>query len=253
MPLTRPPRGTDPSCRHTARVAVAMLALGVCLTGCSNVDRAVATSAIPADYHQRHPVVLADGPRPLDVFVASGDRLDDRQRHDLASFAAEYRAEGRGRIRVMVPRGGADPAAAEATLMAVRRGLTASGVTGSIEVGTYRVADPHLASAVRLSFLQLQAGTARPCGDWPEDLGPGDPAFDLSNRSYSNLGCATQQTLAAQVDDPRDLVRPRAEEPSDVQMRTRGIQDLRGASGAPFGQDPSTSWTQSKLVPIGGQ
>ena len=253
MTLNQPARGTDLSSRRTAGAAVAMLAFSVSLTGCSNVDRAVATSAIPVDYHQRHPVVLAVRPRLLDIFVTTGDRLDDRQRHDLASFAAEYREEGRGRIRVLVPRGGADPAAAEATLMALRRGLAASGITGSIEVGIYRAVDPHLASVLRLSFLRLQAGTARPCGEWPEDLGLSDPTFDLSNRPYSNLGCATQQTLAEQVDDPRDLVRPRAEEPSDVSMRTRSIQDLRGGQNAPQGQDPSTSWTQSKLVPIGGQ
>ena len=251
MTLHRPPHGTAPSPRRAARAALALAALGGALAGCSNVDRTVATSAIPSDFHQRHPVVLADAPRSLDVFLSTGDRLDYRQRHDLEGFAAEYRAEGHGRIRVLVPRGGIDPHAADATLMAVRRGLAAAGVTGSIEVGTYRVADPHLASVLRLSFLTLQAGTAAPCGDWPEDLGVGSVAFGLENRSYYNLGCATQQTLAAQVDDPRDLVRPRAEEPGDVYMRTRSIQDLRGGLNAPLGQDPSTNWTQSKLTPIG--
>ncbi|RYC34037.1 pilus assembly protein CpaD [Lichenibacterium minor] len=247
----RPSHGTSRSPRRAAGAILAAAALGGALAGCSNVDRTVATSAIPVDYHERHPIVLADRPRSLDVFVGTGDRLDYRQRHDLETFAAEYRAQGRGRIRVLVPRGGVDPAAADATLMAVRRGLAAAGVSGAIEVGTYRVGDPRLASVLRLSFPELQAGTARPCGDWPEDLGPGDAAFDISNRPYSNLGCATQQTLAAQVDDPRDLVRPRAEEPGDVYMRTRAIQDLRGGLGAPNGQDPGTNWTQSKLTPIG--
>ena len=252
MKIHRPSDGSDPSSRHAARAALALVAVAGMLSACSsNVDRTVATSAIPSDFHQRHPVVLADAPRSLDIFVGTGHRLDYRQQHDLESFAAEYRAQGHGHIRVLVPRG-VDPAAADATLLAVRRGLAASGVTGSIEVGTYRVADPRLASALRLSFAELQAGTATPCGDWPEDLGTSSASFNLENRTYYNLGCATQQTLAAQVDDPRDLVRPRAEEPGDVSMRTRAIQDLRGASNAPQGQDPSTSWSQSKLVPIGG-
>ena len=251
MTLDRPFDGTAPSPRRAARAALVLVALGGMLSACSNVDRTVATSAIPSDWHQRHPVVLADAPRTLDIFVGSGKRLDDRQRHDLQSFAAEYRAEGHGRIRALVPRG-IDPSAADATLMAVRRGLAAAGVTGSIEVGTYRVADPHLASALHLSFPKLQAGTATPCGEWPEDLGTSSVDFNLENRTYYNLGCATQQTLAAQIDDPRDLVRPRAEEPGDVYMRTRSIQDLRGLPNAPQGKDPSTDWTQAKLVPIGG-
>lgn len=254
MTLHRPSNGITAPARRLAPTALALVALGGLLSACSSgVDRTVATSAIPTDFHQRHPVVLADAPRSLDIFVGSGNRLDERQRHDLESFAAEYRAQGRGRIRVLVPRG-VDPAAADATLMAVRRGLVAAGVTGSIEVGTYRVADPRLASALRLSFLELQAGTATPCGDWPEDLGSRSVDFGLENRTYYNLGCANQQTLAAQTADPRDLVRPRAEEPGDVYMRIRPLKDIRGdiTSATPQGQDPSTTWTQSKLVPIGG-
>ncbi|HEX4765570.1 MAG TPA: CpaD family pilus assembly lipoprotein, partial [Lichenihabitans sp.] len=109
--------------------------------------------------------------------------------------------------------------------------------------------DPALAAPVRLSFVKLQAKLASRCGEWPEDLASGSNVDGWENRSYYNLGCATQQTLTAQMDDPRDLVRPRAEDPSDVQMRTRAIGDLRG-NPVLQGTDPSTVYTQSALVPI---
>ncbi len=251
--IARPPFCKEQMLRSDLMPAVAaLLLLGLPVAGCSNVDRTVATSAIPVDYHQRHPIVLGNARQALDIFLVSdNNRLDYRQRHDVEAFSADYLANGRGRIQVQMPRGAIDGRAAEATLSAVRRALAASGVKGDIEVGSYRVADPRLASVLRLSFVKLQARVAGHCGDWPDDLGPGANTNEWENRPYYNLGCASQQTLAAQVDDPRDLVRPRAEEPGDVQMRTRAIGDLRG-NPVLNGQDPSTTFTQSKLIPIGG-
>jgi len=246
-----PDGGQRPRSRAAPAVA-ALLLLGLPIAGCSHVDRAVATSAIPADYHQRHPVALVDARQSLDIFlVGASGGLDYRQKHDLEAFSADYLAHGEGRVQILLPRGPVDGRAAESTLTVVRRALAASGVKGDIEVGSYRIADPRVASVIRLSFLKLQARVADRCGDWPDDLGPGTNTKEWENRSYYNLGCANQQTLAAQIDDPRDLVRPRAEEPGDVQMRTRAIGDLRG-NPVLNGQDPSTTFTQSKLVPIGG-
>ena len=144
-------------------------------------------------------------------------------------------------------------AAAEATLTAVRHGLAAAGVKGDIEVGSYAVAN----AAARLCAAPELRRSSRPAPPIIAAIGrtisvPGRRPNGWENRPYYNLGCATQQTFAAQVDDPRDLVKPRAEQPGDVQMRTRAIQDLRGRHRCSEGQDPSTELTQSKLTPIGG-
>ena len=233
-PVARPARA--------AGTLAVLLALALPTAACSNVDRAVATSAIPADYHQRHPVALVNARQSLDIFLLGPrSQFDYRQKHDVEAFAADYLAHGEGLVRVLVPRGPSD-AAAETTLTAVRRALAASGMKGDVEVGSYAASDPRLASVLRLSFVKLQAQAASHCGDWPDDLNSGSSLETWENRTYYNLGCATQQTLAAQMDDPRDLVRPRAEDPSDVQIRTRSLQDLRGIPGAPVGFDPSTSW-----------
>jgi pilus assembly protein CpaD len=231
---------------HSRAAALALLVLGFPVAGCSNVNRAVATSPIPPDYHLRHPVVLANSRHSLDIFlVPASDKLDARQTADVRAFAADYLANGEGRIQVQVPRGAVNPRAADATLAALRRALAASGVKGEIEVGTYQVFDPAIASALRLNFTKLQARVASRCGEWPDDLGSGSTLNTWDNRAYYNFGCATQQTLAAQVDDPRDLVRPRAESPPDVNMRTRAITGIRA------GADPSTTWKVS-VTPVGG-
>ena len=239
-----------PSPRSLTRGAAAFILLGV-LAGCSNVDRTVATSAIPVDYHQRHPVALVNARQALDIFfVGVTNRLDYRQKHDVEAFAADYLAHGEGLIRVQVPRGSVDGRAADATLAGLRHLLAASGVKGDIEVGTYQVSDARLASVLRMSFVKLQAKAATHCGDWPDDLGSGSSLDGWENRTYYNLGCASQQTLAAQIDDPRDLIRPRAEDPSDVQMRTRAIGDIRG-NPVLLGEDPSTTWSSTSLTRIG--
>ena len=56
------------------------------------------------------------------------------------------------------------------------------------------------------------AAEAGPCGLWPDDLGPSYDRKHFENRQYWNLGCATQRNLAAMVDNPADLVQPRAED-----------------------------------------
>ena len=230
-----------PSVWAGPRAALLLAALAV--AGCSNVDRTVATSAVPVDYHQRHPVALVDAPQTLDIFlIGAGQTLDYRQKHDVEAFAADFQAHGESRIRILVPNGTVAAASATATLEAVKRGLAASGVKGDVEVGYYRAAGSRIASTVRLSFVKLQAKATTRCGEWPENLGPDAGLEDWENKSYYNFGCASQQTLAAQADDPRALIRPRAEDPSDVQMRTRPIQLLRGSPDAPVSQDPTTPW-----------
>ena len=233
--------------RMTARQAriVACMIVALPLAACETVDRTIPTASVPDDYHARHPVVLANAPDYLDIFlIGASGRLDSRQARDLSVFATEYRAQGQGSIVIRVPQGGVNPTDVDRTLTAVRRALVENGVRGGIQVGTYPITDPRLASPLHLSYMKLQARVASRCGDWPDDLGSGSNVNGWQNRTYYNLGCATTQTLAAQVDDPRDLIRGRAEDPTDVQLRTRAIGQLRN------GSDPSTSWS-SNPTPIG--
>ena len=102
----------------------------------------------------------------------------------------------------------------------------------------YAAADPVLASPVRLSFQRMQAKVASACGIWPQDLGVSNPSFNLRNEPSWNLGCAVRSNIAAQTDDPVDLVRGRPEGRIDTVRRTQVIGKLRQ------GNDPSTKWNQ---------
>jgi pilus assembly protein CpaD len=205
------------------------------LAGCSSADRTV-TSSIPLDdYHNRHPILLAEAPRTLDLFPAPElHGLDHRSAMQVRDFAIEYRARGQGPITVIIPSVGQGYARAD--VGSIRAILASAGVSAPLQISTYRIVNPSLASPIRLSFLGMKAKVADRCGQWPSDLASGSTIDGWENKPYWNLGCATQSAFAAQLADPRDLVTPSADEPSDPIMRSRPITAIRK------GTDPVTNW-----------
>jgi len=224
----------------------ALPALGLCaaalsLSGClSGVQYASDNQLTATDYHERHPIVLAKSANILDLFPVGG-RIDELSAGKLKAFAERYRAFGSGEVTILTPAG--DVASAR-VIPAIRRQLYADGLRGYVAVGSYPVQDPRLASPVRLMFQGLKAKVADRCGQWPTDLASGSSIDGWKNDGYPNFGCATQSAMAAQIDDPRDLVQARALAPPDTDMRMRAIQQVRK------GADPGTDW-KTQLTAIG--
>lgn len=220
-------------------VALALLAasLGACRS-----DRVDTTGSLyPYDVRTRHPYVLTDGTRTLDIFPTGPGHLDPRQAADIDAFLLEFRRYGRGTLALDIPRA-ASPgmgAAIERTASAIRRQAAQSGLPGgAVAVASYAIGDPSLAAPLRLSFQRMEAKVASACGLWPRDLGTADYASSVRNEPSWNLGCATRSNFAAQVADPIDLVRAREEGRIDTARRSHVINELRA------GKDPSTEWRQ---------
>jgi pilus assembly protein CpaD len=218
----------------------AVAGLALLATACSRYkEYADLTGSLPTDVRDRHPIVLAEAPRSIDIF-GNGPRLDDRQQDDLRAFAAEWRTHGRSGVIVEAPSGSGR---AHATLAQVRAVLSGSGVpSSSVQVRHYSAPDFTVAAPVRLSFARLQARVPHSCGHWPEDLGTSQAGFSTSNRPYWNFGCAYQSNIAAQVADPIDLERSRQETRIDTQRRINVVEKLRQ------GQDPSTVYRQQQSI-----
>lgn len=239
-----------PHASFKAKLKVTALLAGLVapLCGCGTTDRILPPSITPDDYHARHPIVIAQAKTSIDVFPSMGQgRLDRHTAKQILAFAQQYRETGHGPILVLLPRGARD-GNYRALVGSVRAALAAGGAHSGVEVSTYPVADPHLASPIRLSFVGVKAKVADQCGQWPSDLGPGSNVDGWENKTYWNFGCATQQMIAAQTSDPRDLVEPRGEEPADTLSRSRGIESIRK------GTDPATTWQvkNSSIGPVGG-
>lgn len=229
-------------CRRRPAGLLPVLAAALALGACAKGD--LTAGGAPFDTRERHPIILRDAPRSLDVFVGrAGGGLDPRQADDVARFGQDYRRSGRGGLVAEVPTGTGRELAARDTLEGIRRSLAQAGVSqGALQVRTYPVADPGLASPIRLTYASLQAGLPHSCGQWPEDAGVSSYKTDASNQPLWNLGCATQANLAAQVADPLDLVRARSEGRLDTQKRMEAIKKLRE------GKDPSTEYRQEQTA-----
>lgn len=205
-------------------LAAALPALAAC-----NTARETTGSIYPNDIRDRHPIMLTDGPRVLDVFVEGPTGLVSRSRQDVADFLGEYRTHGQGPMIAQVPSGVANGAETRRALDAIR-----GAAGGRLSVQAYDPADLTVASPIRLTFRRLQAKVAGQCGLWPQDLGVSDYGFTARNEQYWNFGCATQANLASQVAEPVDLVRGRRTGVPDTARRMYNIGQSRS------GQDPST-------------
>ncbi len=173
------------------------------------------------DYRLAHPIVVTEEPETLDLPIGRNTRsLYGPVEGTISAFASESRQKGNGSVEILVPSGGANEAAVHAVTPDIRQALRRGG--SRVSTRTYAVQDPSADAPIRLSYDRLKA-TAGNCGSWPTSIGGG---FG-ENRNYENFGCASQSNLAAMVDNPSDLLHPRASTPADQMRRAVVIENYR--------------------------
>ena len=203
-----------------------LLGMTVLATGCAGPnfdDRS--TGSVARDFRERHPIVVTDVPRTLDVPVGQGDaQLPEGTRETIIGFLARYRAESEGVIQIARPAGAANAGTAAHAASEIGELLGLAGVSEHLIVrSTYPVSSDAVAP-VRLSYTAVRA-TVADCGRWPHDLASKEQNHD--NRNYHNFGCATQANLAAQIANPTDLLHPRERTPIDAGRANTVIGDYR--------------------------
>src|ERR1035438_3985740 len=111
------------------RTLLGILSLGACalsLSACG-VEYASNDIAGTGDYHERHPIILAQAPTSIDVFPVGGG-IDSQSVAKIRAFAERYRELGTGQITVLAPSGRYEGRGA--VVNEIRRTLYASGVRG---------------------------------------------------------------------------------------------------------------------------
>jgi len=211
--------------RLNAALRSALVVAGcAALLGCQNQSQNSTAMLAAHDYRLRHPIVVTEAPATLDLPIGRNTRsLNGPIEGTIASFAVDSRRQGNGAVEILVPSGGANEAAVHAVTPQIRRALQQGGLARSrISTRSYAVEDPSSDAPIRLSYASMQA-TAGECGAWPKNLGGGIG----ENTEYENFGCATQANLAAIVDNPSDLLTPRATTPADQNRRAVVIENYR--------------------------
>jgi len=230
----------------TRAALVAGCALFVC--ACNTDQQVAGVPDVAPDYRMRHPITIKESARTIELFIGSNrNTLDPDQRAQLLAFAQGWREEATGGVVVDLPTGSTNARAAAEAMPEIRSILAASGVPSrGIVVRKYSASGTAL-GVVRVNYPKVTA-QAGPCGMWPEDIGPSFNRDYFENQEYWNFGCANQRNLAAMVEDPADLVEPRAETPAYTPRRTVVLDKYRQ------GQDTATqrqSATSGKITDLG--
>ncbi len=216
--------------------ALAGAGLIVALAGCAKppVDPiSTASTAAADDYHVTHPITLQDQVATLDIPVSVDSKiLPGAEADNVRFFGQSFLVSGTTTIAVVAPSGSPNQVAAAGIAVQAENVLRGMGVDPRmISYRVYRAGSDERVAPVRLAFNRIAATTA-PCGPWP-DLAD-QTEF---NRHYEAFGCATQQNLAAMVDNPLDLLYPRGMPPADAARRADVLQKYR--TGARFTSDTS--------------
>jgi pilus assembly protein CpaD len=216
------PRGLPANVIRVLAVAGAAMTLAGCYTARET------TASIPFDYRERHPISIREGDRSVEIFTGSNrGGLTPAQRGDVAAFARAWQREATSGVVIDLPAGTPNELASADALREVRSILAGYGIPAhGVRVRPYRPVDKSTLATIRLNYSKIMAQTG-PCGLWPQDLGPGPDPVYRTNQPYWNLGCATQQNLAAMVENPADLVQPRGDGSAYTPRRTIMLDKYR--------------------------
>lgn len=155
--------------------------------------------------------------------------LSPAQNGALQELVGRYRYVDAVPMVIEAPAGN-DPVALK-TAYDIKSALTAYGVSPDrISLVSYAAPDPKAPVVVGYQTVRAvvpQCGTA-----W------GNLGRSSDNQSASNFGCAVTANLAAQIEDPRDIQRPRAMTPADAGRRTVVFDLYR--SGKPTSAEAET-------------
>ena len=198
-------------------VALALLA------GCANRTDAVVVGAVPDDYRTNHPILIAEKDMVIDLPVGPGDRgMTATQRAALGGFLTNYDRGASPALTILKPVGSQNELAASHAASAFAGFAKKQGVPASrISISAYQAEAMETAPPVRVMFTAMKAQTNK-CGRWPADL-----ADTTENKHYANFGCSYQNNLAAQIENPGDLLGPRKMTEIDAENRGMVIEDYQ--------------------------
>lgn len=194
------------------------LALGACATPPDGPP-----APTRADQHR---IAVSQSGERLDIAAPAGAlTLDAQTKTQVSDFASVYLRQGHGALILSAPSGGANADAASRLAHETRMALMESGVSSSAIAGSAYDAAGAADAPIVLSFTRYVAQAPDCAPIYAQDL-----AHQGDNQAYASFGCAMQANLAAMIEDPHDLIGPRAEEPRDSNRRATVMQAYRAGS-----------------------
>jgi len=201
-------------------LAVASLVVSGTTSGCFPLFKKQSEAWSP---EQAHPVAVDADTASMAVPVGGlATGLPVESMDDVRAFMAVYKARGHGPLTVARPVGSGNEKAAGRAATDIMHVATEIGVSPEdLMPQTYHVSAGEQAAPVMLSFTRFVA-SAQLCGNWSHNANQ-----STRNMEMPDLGCATQNNLAASIEDPHDLVAPRDMTPADAERRAAVFSKYR--------------------------
>jgi pilus assembly protein CpaD len=194
-------------------------ALGACAT---SVTPPLNIAAAPT-HADSHVIDVTQTSARLEISVAAGDTtLMPKTREDLREFASAYLRYGHGALILSTPSGSGNAEAASALAGQTRMALVESGVSYYAVAGSTYDASGQTDAPLIAVFARFEAHAPECAPLWTQDL-----AHQSNNQPWESFGCAMQANLAAEIEDPADLLEPRASDPRDSNRRATVMQAYR--------------------------
>lgn len=198
------------------KVAILLL-LG--LSACSRGFNDENVAATPQD---RHPIQVAPDEVKLEIYMTPNQKtMSVEDANAVNMFIGEFKMRGHSMMGIALPHGSANSRAAQNVANDIQAMMFDRGLSNAYIEGSSYSAAPGDVAPIIMSFTRY-AATTNECGDWSRNLG-----YTPGNLQHPNFGCATQNNLAAMVEDPHDLVAPRGMTASDVGRRTVVLDQYR--------------------------
>lgn len=206
---------------HSFRL-MALGLVGLAATACTvpmanNEEHAIAIDQV-------YPITVEPQVATLAIDVDDGMQSIARGEGErIRAFVERWKERGQGQLNAATPTGAANQAVAWSAMEQVKKVLSKAGVArSSVQFTSYRAAEGDARAPITLSFVTY-AASAPECGtDWTENLG-----YTPRNLPWPEFGCSTQHNMAAIVSDPRDLIEPRASDPTDAARRSTVLEKYR--------------------------
>lgn len=184
------------------------------LSACASVPpppEGMAPTPTAADNHR---IEVTQTSERMEVPVSADSSLSPGSRAQLRAFANNYLRYGHGALVLSTPSGSANSDAASILANQTRMSLVEAGVSYAAVAGSSYDASGNNAAPIIVSFARYEAQAPDCAPLWEQDL-----AHQSNNQPWESFGCATNANLAAMVEDPADLLRPRDEDPRDSERR----------------------------------
>ncbi|MEZ6022540.1 MAG: CpaD family pilus assembly protein [Hyphomonadaceae bacterium] len=206
-----------------ARLSTLLIGLGALgsLGACAGVPEP--EGPVVASQADRHRIEVRQTAERLEIEAPNGAMtLTNKARSDLRDLAGGYLRYGHGALILSTPSGSVNTQTASTLAGEARMALVEAGVSYAAVAGSTYDASGVADAPIIVSFARFEAQAPECTPIYEQDLG-----HQSNNQAWQSFGCAQQANLAAMLEDPHDLLRPRNEDPRDSGRRTTVLGHYR--------------------------